>query len=142
MEMFPLSPCPCPLASCPFLSWNTSALCCPLEPYKSHSVIPRRLCLSHFQLKYGVNVFHLWGMTELSPVGTLSGIKAPLVGRSQEQILANKTKQGRQEAYPVGYFLMVEEGATSPPDNCLRLSPRWSASPRWRRSSRNRRPGR
>ncbi len=40
-------------------------------------------------------MFHLWGMTELSPLGTISGTKAALMGRSQEQLLANKSKQGR-----------------------------------------------
>ena len=50
---------------------------------------------SYSQIKYGINVFHLWGMTELSPVGTVSGVKAALTGRSQDHILATKTKQGR-----------------------------------------------
>ena len=40
-------------------------------------------------------MFHLWGMTEISPLGTVSGVKAALVGRSQDQVLANKCKQGR-----------------------------------------------
>lgn len=42
-----------------------------------------------------MEVRHLWGMTELSPLGTVGGVKAPLAHRRREDILANKVKQGR-----------------------------------------------
>ncbi len=42
-----------------------------------------------------MDVRHLWGMTELTPLGTICGVKAAMMGKSQEQILANKAKQGR-----------------------------------------------
>ena len=44
-----------------------------------------------------MEVRHLWGMTELSPLGTVGGVKAPLAHRRREDILANKVKQGRYD---------------------------------------------
>jgi fatty-acyl-CoA synthase len=47
-----------------------------------------------FEEDYGVDVRHAWGMTEMSPVGSTGSIKPVLSGRSHEEILAIKAKQG------------------------------------------------
>ncbi len=51
--------------------------------------------LRTFEDKYGVQVLHAWGMTEMSPVGTCSTLKLKQVEGSREQQLAAKYKQGR-----------------------------------------------
>jgi len=48
-----------------------------------------------FQDKYGVQVLHAWGMTEMSPLGTVSTFKQKHGGLPQEQRLALQYKQGR-----------------------------------------------
>ncbi len=48
-----------------------------------------------FQEKYGVQVLHAWGMTEMSPLGTVSTFKAKHDALSEEQRLALQYKQGR-----------------------------------------------
>jgi fatty-acyl-CoA synthase len=47
-----------------------------------------------FERKYDVDVVHAWGMTEMSPLGSLGTIKATLGELSLEQQLAYKSKQG------------------------------------------------
>jgi len=47
-----------------------------------------------FERKYDVEVVHAWGMTEMSPLGSLGTIKATLGELSSEQQLAYKAKQG------------------------------------------------
>ena len=48
-----------------------------------------------FQDDYGVDVMHAWGMTEVSPLGTLSSPKGQLGEMSDEQHMRYKVKQGR-----------------------------------------------
>ncbi len=48
-----------------------------------------------FQEKYGVQVLHAWGMTEMSPLGTVSTFKGKHDALSAEQRLALQYKQGR-----------------------------------------------
>ena len=33
------------------------------------------MCLQAFQGEYGVEMRHMWGMTELSPIGSCAGFK-------------------------------------------------------------------
>jgi 3-(methylthio)propionyl---CoA ligase len=47
-----------------------------------------------FQQKYGVHVLHGWGMTEMSPLGTVSGFRTKHMTWSDEERLALQTKQG------------------------------------------------
>jgi len=47
-----------------------------------------------FEKKYDVEVVHAWGMTEMSPIGTLGTIKAAVADASFEEKLAYKIKQG------------------------------------------------
>ncbi len=48
-----------------------------------------------FETEHGVEVLHAWGMTEMSPLGTVSQLKAAHGGQSFEDQLAVKGKQGR-----------------------------------------------
>jgi fatty-acyl-CoA synthase len=50
--------------------------------------------IAAFEDRYGVEVIHSWGMTELSPVGTFSAIKPPLERLPLEGRRAVKRKQG------------------------------------------------
>lgn len=51
--------------------------------------------LRAFEVDYGVDVSHGWGMTEMSPVGTMGALKRKHAADSPEQRLAVKAKQGR-----------------------------------------------
>ena len=48
-----------------------------------------------FQESYGVDVLHAWGMTEMSPLGTLCTLKNKHLAQSPEQQTAIRMKQGR-----------------------------------------------
>ncbi|MGO8918309.1 MAG: 3-(methylthio)propionyl-CoA ligase [Stellaceae bacterium] len=48
-----------------------------------------------FEAEHGVEVLHAWGMTEMSPLGTVCQLKATHQGKSLEDRLAVKSKQGR-----------------------------------------------
>ena len=48
-----------------------------------------------FEEKYQVHVVHAWGMTELSPVGTVCTFKPKHVDASAQERLAVQSKQGR-----------------------------------------------
>ena len=51
--------------------------------------------LRKFQEAYGVAVLHVWGMTELSPIGTVGAMKAKHFEMSVEERYAVQSKQGR-----------------------------------------------
>jgi len=57
------------------------------------SACPRSM-IEIFEKKYGVEVVHAWGMTEMSPLGTLGTLKAGLDELPYEQQLDYKVKQG------------------------------------------------
>jgi fatty-acyl-CoA synthase len=48
-----------------------------------------------FERKYGVEVMHAWGMTEMSPAGTLGSLKAGMENLPAEEKIRIKLKQGR-----------------------------------------------
>jgi len=50
---------------------------------------------AQFQERYDVDVLHAWGMTELSPVGTVCSFKAHQRSLSTEERYAIQAKQGR-----------------------------------------------
>jgi acyl-CoA synthetase (AMP-forming)/AMP-acid ligase II len=54
-----------------------------------------RVIMEKFENKYGVTILHGWGMTEMSPVGSVSSLKASQEGLTHEQKLDAKLKQGR-----------------------------------------------
>ncbi|MGZ5206390.1 MAG: 3-(methylthio)propionyl-CoA ligase [Caldimonas sp.] len=51
--------------------------------------------MTTFQERYDVNVLHAWGMTEMSPVGTISILKGKQQELSAEARFAIQAKQGR-----------------------------------------------
>jgi fatty-acyl-CoA synthase len=57
------------------------------------SACPRTM-IEKFQDIYGVNVIHAWGMTEMSPLGTVCTIKPEYVGLTGEALTDVQLKQG------------------------------------------------
>jgi fatty-acyl-CoA synthase len=57
------------------------------------SACPRAMTKT-FQDKYGVKVNHAWGMTEMSPLGTLGSLKPEYIGLTGEARLDVQQKQG------------------------------------------------
>jgi fatty-acyl-CoA synthase len=51
--------------------------------------------INAFQQQYGVDVLHAWGMTEMSPLGTLCTLKNKHLSQPPEQQTAIRMKQGR-----------------------------------------------
>jgi len=67
------------------------------------------------ELDYGVSVCHAWGMTEMSPFGTLGSLKAGMDELPFAERLAIKCKQGRA-LFGVEMRLIGEGGAVLPWD--------------------------
>ncbi|HSC19002.1 MAG TPA: long-chain-fatty-acid--CoA ligase [Rhizomicrobium sp.] len=57
------------------------------------SACPRSM-IETLERKYGIEVTHAWGMTEMSPLGTLGTLKAEMLGLPYERKLDYKCKQG------------------------------------------------
>ena len=58
------------------------------------SAVPR-VMLEKFERDYEVSVKHAWGMTELSPLGTIASFKAGMENMNFDQQMDIKVKQGR-----------------------------------------------
>jgi fatty-acyl-CoA synthase len=57
------------------------------------SACPRAM-IETFEKDYDVEVFHAWGMTEMSPVGTLGSMKHKVAGLEGDPLFDLKAKQG------------------------------------------------
>jgi len=68
-----------------------------------------------FEEKYGVEVFHAWGMTEMSPIGTAYSPLADTDGLNAAQIRKLKLKQGRPP-YTVDLRIADDKGNPLPRD--------------------------
>ena len=68
-----------------------------------------------FQEAYGVHVLHAWGMTEMSPVGTVCSFKAVHDEQDAEARYAVQAKQGRG-VYGVDMKIVGPDGAELPWD--------------------------
>jgi fatty-acyl-CoA synthase len=68
-----------------------------------------------FQEDYGVRVFHAWGMTEMSPLGTVGTLKPKQERLDKEGQLAVQAKQGRG-IFGVEMKIIDEEGNDLPWD--------------------------
>ncbi len=68
-----------------------------------------------FEEKYGVNVHHAWGMTELSPIGTIGTLLPSMDALSKEERRAIKTTQGRA-VYGVEKKIVDDENNPLPED--------------------------
>jgi fatty-acyl-CoA synthase len=62
-----------------------------------------------FQEDYGVEVLHAWGMTEMSPLGTLCTLKNKHLGMSKDEQMKIRLKQGRA-IYGMDIKIVGEDG--------------------------------
>ena len=68
-----------------------------------------------FQQRHDVQVLHAWGMTELSPVGTVCTLKPRHLGLPEDQQIEIQSKQGRS-VFGVDMKIVGEDGAELPHD--------------------------
>jgi len=68
-----------------------------------------------FQERYDVQVLHAWGMTEMSPVGTVAALKGSQVGLDAPTRFAIQSKQGRA-VYGVDMKIVGDDGNELPWD--------------------------
>jgi 3-(methylthio)propionyl---CoA ligase len=68
-----------------------------------------------FEDKYGVQVLHAWGMTEMSPLGTVCSFKAKHEALGSEEQRALQAKQGRV-IFGVDMKIVGEDGGDLPWD--------------------------
>jgi fatty-acyl-CoA synthase len=78
------------------------------------SAAPRSM-IEVFEQKYDVKVFHAWGMTEMSPMGTLGALKAGMDDLPLEKQIDVKVKQGRA-IYTVEMKITDDDGNELPSD--------------------------
>ncbi len=71
------------------------------------SAVPEAI-VRGFRDEFGVDVTHAWGMTEMSPMGTLSSPNARIAATDAETQLRYKLKQGRP---PLGVEMKLEDDA-------------------------------
>jgi fatty-acyl-CoA synthase len=71
--------------------------------------------LRAFQERYGVQVIHAWGMTEISPLGTVCALKPRHKAIDAEQQLAVQAKQGRA-VFGVEMKIVGDAGQALPHD--------------------------
>ncbi len=70
--------------------WNISSIrCIPI----GGSAAPRAL-IEKFDKKYGAPMLHAWGMTEMTPLGTVCRLKSYMDALSDEERYAIRAKQG------------------------------------------------
>jgi acyl-CoA synthetase (AMP-forming)/AMP-acid ligase II len=74
-----------------------------------------RVVMEKFERDYGVLVMHGWGMTEMSPLGTISRLKAGMEKATPEAQLGWKLKQGRVP-YTVEMKIVDDAGKELPRD--------------------------
>jgi fatty-acyl-CoA synthase len=68
-----------------------------------------------FQEDFGVEVLHAWGMTEMSPLGTVCTFKPKHAKQGKEQRYALQSKQGRA-IYGVDFRVVGDDGGELPWD--------------------------
>ncbi|MAK11827.1 MAG: long-chain-fatty-acid--CoA ligase [Rhizobiales bacterium TMED83] len=78
------------------------------------SAVPR-VMLEKFERDYNVSVKHAWGMTELSPLGTIASFKAGMENMSFDEQMDIKVKQGRPP-YLVEMKITDDDGNELPRD--------------------------
>ncbi|MGT2433741.1 3-(methylthio)propionyl-CoA ligase [Cupriavidus basilensis] len=71
--------------------------------------------LATFEDSYGVEVIHAWGMTELSPIGTVGILKGEHLAWPKEQRRAVQSKQGRA-IFGIDMKIVDAEGGELPWD--------------------------
>jgi fatty-acyl-CoA synthase len=78
------------------------------------SAVPERI-LRAFEENYDVEVIHAWGMTEMSPMGSLGAMTPEVLDKDRDTVVRYKLKQGRP---PFGIEMRVtdDNGAELPRD--------------------------
>ena len=71
--------------------------------------------IDRFEIEYGVNVHHAWGMTEMSPIGVLNSLKPKFSKLSRANKMPTKLKQGRG-IYGVELLVVDDDGKELPRD--------------------------
>jgi fatty-acyl-CoA synthase len=84
-------------------------------PYLERVVIGGSACpramIKTFEEDYDVKVFHAWGMTEMSPIGTVGSIKPQLAQLASDALLDVKQKQGYA---PFGVEMKITDDSNKP----------------------------
>lgn len=62
---------------------------------------------------YGVEIIHAWGMTEMSPIGTVNTLRPGMEDLPEEQYWKARAKQGRT-VFPVEMSIFDEQGQELP----------------------------
>ncbi len=78
------------------------------------AAVPRTM-LERFESEFGVEVIHAWGMTEMSPMGTLARLTPDLEELPKEEQILYRLKQGRAP-YTVELKIVDEQGEELPRD--------------------------
>jgi len=78
------------------------------------SAVPERV-LRAFEEDYGVEVIHAWGMTEMSPIGTIGKLLPDHYALSHDEQMKAKLKQGRA-LFTVEMKIVDDEGIEKPHD--------------------------
>jgi acyl-CoA synthetase (AMP-forming)/AMP-acid ligase II len=78
------------------------------------SAVPLAM-IKEFEERYGVTVIQGWGMTEMSPVGTLSTLKPRIAALPVGELYRYKAKQGRP-IYTVELKIVDADGKEQPHD--------------------------
>ncbi len=88
-------------------------------PYLKKIVVGGAACppmmIRKFELDYGVEMIHAWGMTEMSPIGTTGKLKHATMSLDREAQLKLNEKQGRTP-YLVEMKIVDDEGDDLPRD--------------------------
>ena len=114
------------------------------------SAAPRAMSVE-MEEKYGVHVLHAWGMTEMSPLGTVNWPKYGMEGESDEDRYNRQVKQGRP-CYGIDMKIVNDVNESLPEDGeafgelksarplgVQRILPRRGRQPRFRWLVRDRR---
>ena len=78
------------------------------------SAAPRAMSVA-MEEKYGVHVLHAWGMTEMSPLGTVNWPKYGMEGQSDEDRYDRQVKQGRP-CYGIDMKIVNDANESLPED--------------------------
>ncbi len=78
------------------------------------SAAPRAL-IEDFEQKLGIEIVHAWGMTEMTPIGTLCYLKSYMADWSADDQMAVRAKQGLSTLI-VEYRIISDDGQEQPWD--------------------------
>jgi len=65
-----------------------------LKVFSGGSAVPESM-IRAFD-RHGIEIFHAWGMTEMTPLGTVCRVKSTLLERPEQERIAIRSKQGLQ----------------------------------------------